>query len=135
MESLWLGMALRALWGALQPTIDASRTRAERRQTLTETEREKEVAEEAAAAVGEGKAYGVGEGDEGDDGETEDDKRARLGRRYKKNLVVDVDGKPIPYWLYRLHNLNIEFRCEVCGDETYWGRFSYEKHFAAPRHT
>lgn len=136
LESRWLEHALGALWGTLQPVIDASRTRAERRQTLTEEEREKEIEEEAAAAVGEGEAYGMeaAAGGEGE-GETDAERRKRLGRRYKKNLVVDVDGKPIPYWLYRLHNLNIPFKCEVCGDETYWGRFSYERHFSSPRHT
>lgn len=32
---------------------------------------------------------------------------------------LDRDGKPIPYWLYKLHGLNHEFKCEVCGDITY----------------
>jgi len=32
------------------------------------------------------------------------------------------DGKPIPYWLYRLHGLSKSYKCEICGNHTYWGR-------------
>ena len=28
-------------------------------------------------------------------------------------LPLGWDGKPIPYWLYKLHGLNLEFKCEV----------------------
>ena len=44
------------------------------------------------------------------------------------------DGKPIPYWLYKLHGLGIEFKCEICGGASYWGRRSFEKHFQEWRH-
>ena len=30
-------------------------------------------------------------------------------------LPLGWDGKPIPYWLYKLHGLNLEFTCEICG--------------------
>lgn len=33
-------------------------------------------------------------------------------------LPLGWDGKPIPYWLYKLHGLNLEFKCEICGE---WG--------------
>ena len=39
------------------------------------------------------------------------------------------DGKPIPYWLYKLHGLNKEYKCEICGGASYWGRRAFEKHF------
>jgi hypothetical protein len=32
------------------------------------------------------------------------------------------DGKPIPYWLFKLHGLNIEYKCQICGGFSYWGR-------------
>ena len=38
-----------------------------------------------------------------------------------KGLPLGWDGKPIPYWLYKLHGLNIRYNCEICGDETYRG--------------
>jgi splicing factor 3A subunit 3 len=37
-------------------------------------------------------------------------------------IPLGWDGKPIPYWLYKLHGLNIEYKCEICGDFSYWGR-------------
>ncbi|GFH09379.1 splicing factor 3a, subunit 3, partial [Haematococcus lacustris] len=49
-------------------------------------------------------------------------------------LPLGWDGKPIPYWLYKLHGLNQEFKCEVCGNFSYWGRRAYEKHFKEFRH-
>ena len=29
------------------------------------------------------------------------------------NLPLGWDGKPIPYWLYKLHGLNLEFKCDT----------------------
>jgi splicing factor 3A subunit 3 len=49
-------------------------------------------------------------------------------------LPLGFDGKPIPYWLYKLHGLNLEFTCEICGNYSYWGRRAYERHFKEPRH-
>jgi len=37
------------------------------------------------------------------------------------NLPLGWDGKPIPFWLYKLHGLGVEFKCEICGNESYWG--------------
>ena len=34
-----------------------------------------------------------------------------------KNLPLGWDGKPIPYWLYKLHGLNISYSCEICGNQ------------------
>jgi len=59
------------------------------------------------------------------DGEDDDDKP----KYNPKNLPMGFDGKPIPYRLYRLHGLGLEFKCEICGGASYWGRRSYEKHF------
>mmetsp|Transcript_4786 Transcript_4786/g.8223 ORF Transcript_4786/g.8223 Transcript_4786/m.8223 type:complete len:502 (+) Transcript_4786:189-1694(+) len=49
-------------------------------------------------------------------------------------LPLGFDGKPIPYWLYKLHGLNQEFKCEICGNYSYWGRRAYERHFREQRH-
>ena len=46
-----------------------------------------------------------------------------------KKLPMGWDGKPIPFWLFKLHGLGIEFKCEICGNASYWGRRAYEKHF------
>merc|ERR1719420_122468 len=50
------------------------------------------------------------------------------------NLPVGWDGKPIPFWLYKLHGLGIEYRCEICGNYSYWGRRAFERHFQEWRH-
>lgn len=51
-----------------------------------------------------------------------------------KNLPLGWDGKPIPYWLYKLHGLNISYSCEICGNYTYKGPKAFQRHFAEWRH-
>ena len=46
-----------------------------------------------------------------------------------KNLPIGWDGRPIPYWLYKLHGLGEEYKCEICGGASYWGKKAFEKHF------
>ena len=60
-----------------------------------------------------------------DDNEEDADKLAYN----PKNLPIGWDGKPIPYWLYKLHGLGEEFKCEICGGVSYWGTRAFEKHF------
>lgn len=49
-------------------------------------------------------------------------------------LPTGVDGKPIPYWLYKLHGLNQEYSCEICGGDVFKGRREYERHFRDSKH-
>ena len=51
-----------------------------------------------------------------------------------KNIPIGWDGKPIPYWLYKIHGLGVEYKCEICGGASYWGRRSFEHHFQEWRH-
>lgn len=51
-----------------------------------------------------------------------------------KNLPLGFDGKPIPYWLYKLHGLNITYECEICGGAQYKGPKSFQRHFSV-RHS
>lgn len=55
-------------------------------------------------------------------------------RTTKENYPVGWDGKPIPYWLYKLHGLGVEYKCEICGNASYWGRKAFEMHFQEWRH-
>ena len=50
------------------------------------------------------------------------------------NLPLGWDGQPIPVWLYKLHGLGEEFKCEICGNESYWGRRAFDRHFQERRH-
>lgn len=70
------------------------------------------------------------EGDLGGPGSDEED--APIYNPLK--LPLGWDGRPIPFWLYRLHGLNIEFKCEICGGASYWGRRAYERHFKEAQH-
>jgi hypothetical protein len=49
-------------------------------------------------------------------------------------LPLGWDGKPIPFWLYKLHGLGKEFKCKICGDYSYWGQRAFEQHFSEWRH-
>uniref|UniRef100_A0A2K6FB72 Matrin-type domain-containing protein n=1 Tax=Propithecus coquereli TaxID=379532 RepID=A0A2K6FB72_PROCO len=51
-----------------------------------------------------------------------------------QNLPFGWDGKPIPCWLYKLHGLNINYNCEICGNYTYRGPKAFQRHFAEWRH-
>ena len=51
-----------------------------------------------------------------------------------KNVPLGWDGKPIPYWMYRLHGLSHEYSCEICGNQSYRGRRAFERHFSEWRH-
>ncbi|CUS21639.1 LAQU0S03e07206g1_1 [Lachancea quebecensis] len=50
------------------------------------------------------------------------------------NLPLGPDGFPIPYWLYKLQGLDIEYPCELCGNFIYNGRRQFDKHFGEQRH-
>ncbi|GKY99256.1 hypothetical protein MPSEU_000880900 [Mayamaea pseudoterrestris] len=115
-----------ALLDQLAPTLDATIRRAERRLTQTLEEQDKEVEEELF-----GNDFGrpkIAGGDDDDDSED--------GPIYNpKNVPLDFDGKPIPYWLFKLHGLNHYYPCEICGGETYRGRRNFELHFADAKHS
>lgn len=51
-----------------------------------------------------------------------------------KNLPVGYDGRPIPYWLYKLLGLNLKFVCEICGNFRYFGPRAFQQHFVEWRH-
>jgi splicing factor 3A subunit 3 len=68
--------------------------------------------------------------EEADDDE-EEEEEVRLT---KMNYPVGWDGQPIPYWLYKLNGLGNEYKCEICGNTSYWGRRAFEKHFQEWRH-
>lgn len=44
------------------------------------------------------------------------------GKRSGLTCRLGWDGKPIPYWLYKLHGLGVTFSCEICAGATYQGR-------------
>jgi splicing factor 3A subunit 3 len=49
---------------------------------------------------------------------------------HPKNLPLGWDSKLIPYGLYKLHGLNINYNCEICGNCTYRGPKAFQWYFA-----
>jgi splicing factor 3A subunit 3 len=148
LQPAWCEALLARFAGAyLADTLTASRKRADRRATRTAEEWAAEVeAEEtevlqdsgratAAAAAAGAPAYeapltaGGVVLDAADDDEDEEG-----ATQYAANVVLGEDGKPIPYWLYKLHGLNVEYTCEICGGAGYRGRRAFDRHFQEWRH-
>eukprot|EP01147_Barroeca_monosierra_P010325 gene10325-2466_t len=69
-----------------------------------------------------------------DDADSDEDEDGDLKVGKRNALVLGPDGKPIPYWLYRLHGLNIIYTCEICGNYPYRGPKHFQQHFTEWRH-
>ena len=106
------------LLGLLSEERAATKENVERKQARTAGEEEEEETEEAAAAAA-----------LADDDDPDDDVPYN-----PKNLPLGWDGKPIPYWLYKLHGLNISYSCEICGNQVYKGPKAFQLHFSEWRH-
>ncbi|GAA6062347.1 hypothetical protein JCM10212_005689 [Sporobolomyces blumeae] len=125
--------------GPLASILADTLANTERRAALTDKERAAEIEEleareaaeaAAAAAASQAKKSGQGLAGEGDDDDEEGE-----GRIYNPlKLPLGWDGKPIPYWLYKLHGLGVEYKCEICSDHVYQGRKNFERHFQESRH-
>ncbi|KAJ3575822.1 hypothetical protein NP233_g831 [Leucocoprinus birnbaumii] len=113
-----------ALLTNLAPVINETKSNVERRFSLTAREREQELLEQSKpapppAAAKEGAAE-------------EEEEEERIYNPLK--LPLGWDGKPIPYWLYKLHGLGVEYKCEICSDHVYMGRKNFDRHFQESRH-
>ncbi|KIJ70154.1 hypothetical protein HYDPIDRAFT_121637 [Hydnomerulius pinastri MD-312] len=109
----------------LAPTINETKSNVERRFSLTAREREQELLEQSKPPVA---PTTSGDGAAGEEEEEEE----RIYNPLK--LPLGWDGKPIPYWLYKLHGLGVEYRCEICSDHVYMGRKNFDRHFQESRH-
>lgn len=126
---------VRRLAACLETVRTDTRVNVERKQGMTERERQLEL--EAFFAESEnptpyngGPAAGGGGGDRDDDSDS--DASDKIYNPLK--LPLAWDGKPIPFWLYKLHGLGVEFPCEICGNFVYMGRRAFDKHFNEARH-
>ena len=94
----------------LAPVLNETKSNVERKFSLTAREREQELQEKAQPAPAPA-ADGTPE---------EEEEEERIYNPLK--LPLGWDGKPIPYWLYKLHGLGVEYKCEICSDHVYMGR-------------
>jgi splicing factor 3A subunit 3 len=106
---------------SLSTTLADTKSNVERRFSLTARERELEL-EEAAKPPSAPAANGNHTAAQEDEEEEE-----KIYNPLK--LPLGWDGKPIPYWLYKLHGLGVEYRCEICSDHVYMGRKNFDRHF------
>ncbi|BDD58842.1 hypothetical protein MPDQ_007487 [Monascus purpureus] len=114
---------IRCLAKTLQPERQATRMNVERKQGMTERERQMELDALLSYSENAGEANNDQSDDEGDE---------RIYNPLK--LPLAWDGKPIPYWLYKLHGLGVEYPCEICGNFVYMGRRAFDKHFSEALH-
>ncbi|KEY68052.1 hypothetical protein S7711_06963 [Stachybotrys chartarum IBT 7711] len=116
---------VKRLASAMSTERSDTRVNVERKQGMTERERQQEL--ENLLNVAETPREPAEGGDEG-----EEDGEEKIYNPLK--LPLAWDGKPIPFWLYRLHGLGVEFPCEICGNFVYMGRRAFDKHFNEARH-
>lgn len=112
------------LAASMETQRNDTRVNVERKQGMTERERQMEL----DAFFAESTEAAPRPGDE--DSDSEDDEKIYNPLK----LPLAWDGKPIPYWLYKLHGLGVEFPCEICGNFVYMGRRAFDKHFNEARH-
>ncbi|KAI5461668.1 hypothetical protein BGZ63DRAFT_487570 [Mariannaea sp. PMI_226] len=116
---------VKRLASAMSTERSDTRVNVERKQGMTERERQQELDNLLNVPDGPQETFDDGDGED-EDGEE------RIYNPLK--LPLAWDGKPIPFWLYRLHGLGVEFPCEVCGNFVYMGRRAFDKHFNEARH-
>lgn len=115
---------VRRMCELLTEVIHATIAYLELKQTRTHDELVAEIAEDEEGAFSDVDV-------ENELGDGEDDEQPFYN---PLNLPLGWDGKPIPYWLYKLHGLGVEFKCEICGNHSYWGRRAFDRHFQEWRH-
>jgi len=115
---------IRRLAAMMETVRTDTRVNVERKQGMTERERQMEL----DAFFAESTEAPQRNGD--DDSDSDGDEKIYNPLK----LPLAWDGKPIPYWLYKLHGLGVEFPCEICGNFVYMGRRAFDKHFNEARH-
>jgi splicing factor 3A subunit 3 len=121
---------IRALADHLSTERSNTRVNVERKQGMTERERQTEL--DALFAEDDAALYSSYHTHDDADSGSDSDSDERIYNPLK--LPLAWDGKPIPYWLYKLHGLGVEFPCEICGNFVYMGRRAFDKHFSEARH-
>jgi splicing factor 3A subunit 3 len=114
-----------SLLASLAPTLNETKSNVERRFSLTAREREQELIDQAKPPPPPPNPTGDGPAEE-------EEEEERIYNPLK--LPLGWDGKPIPYWLYKLHGLGVEYRCEICSDHVYMGRKNFDRHFQVRSH-
>lgn len=115
---------IKRLAAAMSQERSDTKVNVERKQGMTERERQMELDTLFAESTT--------TNPQGADSDSDSDSSEKIYNPLK--LPLAWDGKPIPFWLYKLHGLGVEFPCEICGNFVYMGRRAFDKHFNEARH-
>lgn len=129
----------------LEKVVADSKSNVERKRALTDRERqlEQEALDEQDRLLRTGNKKHVGilglsysddEDGANNNNENDDDDDDDEIIYNPLKLPLGWDGKPIPFWLWKLNGLGIEYPCQICGNYVYKGRKEFEKHFMEARH-
>lgn len=125
-ETLRLEYTIKELLALLDHTLASTQNEVQRIQLLTVREKQLEGEDAKEMSDCEYDLYGTSDEEESD--QEEDTIHNPL------KLPIGPDGRPMPFWLWKMKGLDVEYRCEVCGNAVYKGRDIYEKHFTEPKH-
>lgn len=126
----FLQTKIQVLSQRLSDTINETIANIERRQAMTERERMIEINQLHDDESG----YTTIDSDVSDHKDNENDSDEDGDEEMFKELPLGADGRPIPFWLYKLQGLHQSYVCEICGNTNYKGRVTFEKHFSGPKH-
>jgi len=122
----------------LEDVVVASKKHVEKKHVMMLEERDAEIEQEEAKNEDDedGNDDDGGEGGhKGGGGGSDEEGEGEEGPLYNPlNLPLGWDGKPIPFWLFKLHGLGVEYKCEICGNASYFGRRAFDRHFQEWRH-
>lgn len=124
--------SLHKLLSSLQPELSHTKAFLERKLVFTAEERILEMAD--LKAKFDAPAYAPNEREDTDNITNQVPSTSVLNDYNSVTMPLGSDGFPIPYWLYKLQGLDIEYKCEICGNYSYNGRRNYERHFSEQRH-
>ncbi|KAK9669594.1 hypothetical protein RND81_13G142200 [Saponaria officinalis] len=117
-ETALMEAKVKKLCELLKETLDRTIEHVKIRQTMTRNEVNDYIAEHENSGPN----------------DVDDDEKDDVDVYNPLKLPLGFDGRPIPYWLYKLHGLGQKFDCEICGNYTYSGRREFEMHFKEWRH-
>ena len=119
----------------LKPQIEATRYHTERKlsQLSIEYSQGGTGDEDSSSDGSDGDQEGSGRGGRGG-GSSDDDEDEQVLARSIKQYPMGPDGKPLPYWMYKVQGLAAQYRCEICGNATYFGPKAFNAHFNNLRH-
>eukprot|EP01138_Halocafeteria_seosinensis_P001420 gb/GECG01001456.1/.p1 GENE.gb/GECG01001456.1/~~gb/GECG01001456.1/.p1 ORF type:complete len:564 (+),score=105.25 gb/GECG01001456.1/:1-1692(+) len=128
----WCETLVQTMADLLNERVEATRNLVKRKQTRTYEELQQDYAEELAEDEEGNRRQQQQQEYQADDSDTDSDEEEPIYN--PKKIPLGWDGKPIPFWLYKLHGLNHAFKCEICGDVTYYGPRNFQKHFSEWQH-